>query len=327
MTKTILLHENALSRIADRLPSSDDIRFATVNDEGDFHLEGAATTSDDLTIDGAWMSLDFMRNNASRSFAVHALKSDTLQWMQTAAAGLDNPFFQDIMRKGVRITNSDAQAPAIAEFVMSQVLMHYHPVRQRLSSQEAHEWKRLAFREIAGETWTIIGLGNIGQEIAKRARGFDAHVVGLRRTPGDHIHANETAHPDEIFDLLPRSDVVVLACPLTDATSGMGDATFFQTMKEAATLVNIGRGGLINEEALIAGLEVGKPDFAILDVFQSEPLPQDNPLWDHPKVAVSGHTSAFGSGTAVRGDDLFLDNLGRFLAGSKLRNDVDPSRL
>ena len=327
MTKTILLHENAHARVQSRLPKTGDVRFACVNDQGDFQLEGTPIVSQDLAVDGAWMSLDFMANTSSRSFAVHALKSKTLTWMQTAAAGLDNAFFQDVMNKGVRITNSDAQAPAIAEFVMSQLLMHYHPVKQRFDAQENHAWTRLAFREISGGTWTIIGFGNIGQEIGKRARGFDAHVIGVRRSGGKHAHANEIVHPDDVRDLLPKSDVVVLACPLTDATAQMGNDAFFQEMKEGSTLINIGRGGLVDEASLIKGLAVGKPDFAILDVFETEPLPQDNALWDHPQIAISSHTSAFGSGTAARGDALFLENLDHFLNGTDFRNEVDPFRL
>lgn len=328
MSKTILLHKLAYDRVKADLPdAAKDCRFATIDEDGTARLDGKEVAIDTLTADGAWMSIDFLRNEASKVFAGHVLASDTVRWMQTAAAGLDHPFFQNALKKGITISNSDAQAPAIAEFVMAQVLAHYQPTVARAEAQKAHRWERLAFREISDQTWMIVGFGHIGMEIAKRARGFDAHVIGIRRTPGDHLFADEMAPPDLIPNLLPVSDVVVLACPLTDATHQMANGAFFKTMKEGTTFVNIGRGGLVNEADLLAGLEEGKPDFAILDVFDTEPLPGDSPFWDHPKVAVSGHTSAFGSGTRTRGDRLFLENLKKFLNGERLRNQVDPTRL
>lgn len=324
----ILLHENALARIRDRLEAvSGDLDLVTFQDDGTFMLNGSALDVDELRADVAWMSNDFFRGGASRAFAIAVLKSETLKWFQTASAGLDNEFFQNVMDKGVRLSNSDAQARAIAEFVMAQVIAHYQPTQERRAAQKARSWQRFGFREIYKTRWTIIGFGNIGSETGKRARGFDAHVTGIRRTPGDHAYADVMATMDDLPSLLPQSDVVVLACSLNDATSRLADAGFLAAMKEGATLINIGRGGLIDEAALLAGLDQGKPDFAILDVFDREPLPEESPFWAHERVAVSAHTSAFGSGTRDRGDELFLENVEKFLGGDRLRNEVDPSRV
>lgn len=324
----ILLHENALARIRDRLEAvSADLDLVTFRDDGTFMANGAAVDLEDLKADAAWMSNDFFRGDASRNFAIAVLKSETLKWFQTAAAGLDNDFFRNVMDKGVRLSNSDAQAKAIAEYVMAQVIAHYQPTQERREAQKAGKWQRFGFREVYKTRWTIIGFGNIGSEIGKRARGFDAHVTGIRRTPGGHDYADSMATIDDLQSLLPQSDVVVLACPLNEATSRLADAEFFAAMKDGATLVNIGRGGLIDEPALLTGLDEGKPDFAILDVFDTEPLPEDSPFWAHDKVAVTGHTSAFGSGTRDRGDELFLENVAKFIAGEPLRNEVDPSRV
>lgn len=321
----ILLHENAHTRIKDGLGAlARQVQFVLLRDDGTFWRDGEAVRTGDVDVTGAWMSNDFFRSGASRDFAVHTLKSSTLKWMQTASAGLDNPFFQDMLAKGVRISNSDAQARAIAEFVLAQLISHYQPTQDRREAQRAHEWKRLGFREIYQTRWTIIGFGNIGSEIGKRARGFDAHVTGVRRTEGAHDFADTMANPDDLSTLLPNSDVVVLACPITEATHHLANLEFFSSMKEGSTLINIGRGDLVDEAALLQGLEAGKPDFAILDVFHEEPLPSGSPFWEHPKVEVSAHTSAFGSGTAGRGDELFLENLGKFLDGQPLRNEVDP---
>lgn len=324
----ILLHDNAYTRIKDQLHAiSDDIAPVTFKDDGTFWQEGKAIEMEALKADAAWMSNDFFRSDASRTFAIAVLKSETISWMQTASAGLDNDFFKNVMEKGVRISNSDAQARAIAEFVMAQVIDHYQPTEERREAQRSRKWKRFGFREIYKTRWTIIGFGNIGSEIGKRARGFDAHVTGIRRTPGDHPYADAMTTLDALPTLLPESDVVVLACPLTAATTSLVDAGFLAAMKDGSTLVNIGRGGLVDETALLAGLDEGKPDHAILDVFATEPLPEQSPFWAHDKVTVSAHTSAFGSGTRDRGDELFLENVEKFLGGDPLRNEVDPSRV
>jgi phosphoglycerate dehydrogenase-like enzyme len=328
MTKTLLLHENAYQRVQDRLAQIDEpYSIVRLREDNTFFDGDKEIAEVDLSIDGAWMSNDFFRSDSARVFAVHILKSNSVKWLQTASAGLDNSFFQNVLEKGVRISNSDAQARAIAEYVMAQVLTHYHPTKERMEAQADHAWKRFGFRELYKTQWTIIGFGHIGMEIGKRARGFDAHVVGVRRSSGDHSYADAMATPDDLPDLLPQSDVVVLACPLSEATHHLANAAFFDQMKDGATLVNIGRGDLIDEPALLEGLDQGKPDFAILDVFAQEPLPETSPFWDHPRVAVSGHTSAFGSGTGGRGDELFLENLANFLAGRRLRNEVDPAKL
>jgi phosphoglycerate dehydrogenase-like enzyme len=124
--------------------------------------------------------------------------------------------------------------------------------------------------------------------------------------------------------VLPEADVVVLACALNDETRGMCDEAFFRAMKPGAVLINIGRGGLVDEDALRSGLDRDQPGHAVLDVFRTEPLPADSWFWDHPKVRVSAHTSNSGDGNAGRGDELFLENLRRYLAKEPLLNEADP---
>lgn len=275
----------------------------------------------------AWLSIDAMIGGPARDYFVAVLKSTSIKWVQTASAGLDNPIWAAIFKKGIRLTNSDAQAIAIAEYVLSQVLAHFQPTFERREAQSAHEWKRLGFREICATKWLIIGFGHIGSEIGRRARGFEAHVTGVRRSAEPHVHADQIITQSDIAEALPQADVVVLACPLNEATRLMVDEDFFAQMKEGSTLVNIGRGDLIDEDALVKALDKGIPEVAILDVFQTEPLPADSPLWDHPGIRVSGHTSAFGSGSRARGDQLFVENLKRFIAGDPLRNEVGPDQL
>ena len=158
-------------------------------------------------------------------------------------------------------------------------------------------------------------------------RPFGARIVGVRRTAGAHPLADAMGSLDEVKSLLPAADVVVLSTPLNDATRNMADAAFFAAMQPKSVLVNVGRGGLVDEPALLAALDAGAPEFAVLDVFATEPLPADSPFWDHPKVALCPHASSFGSGQAARNDAVFLENLRRRLAGEPLLYEADPRDL
>ncbi|WP_295812931.1 NAD(P)-dependent oxidoreductase, partial [uncultured Nitratireductor sp.] len=131
----------------------------------------------------------------------------------------------------------------------------------------------------------------------------------------------------DIQDFLPDADVVVLACALNEETRGMAGPRFFEAAREGSLLVNIGRGGLVDDAALIAALDSGRLSRAVLDVFHTEPLPPSDPLWAHPKITLTAHTSFNGSGVRARWDALFFDNLPRFLRGEALKNEVAPGSL
>jgi phosphoglycerate dehydrogenase-like enzyme len=174
----------------------------------------------------------------------------------------------------------------------------------------------------------MAGFGNIGHEIARRIKPFGVHLTVVRRSPAaDGDLADKVITLADMARELPQTDVVVLACALNDETRGMCDDAFFRAMKPGAILINIGRGGLVNEDALKAGLDRDQPAHAVLDVFQTEPLPAESWLWDHPKVRVSAHTSNSGDGNLGRGDDLFLENLRRYLAKEPLLNEAHPSEV
>jgi phosphoglycerate dehydrogenase-like enzyme len=247
--------------------------------------------------------------------------------VQTAAAGIDDPVFARIAAKGCAMTNSDAQAPAIADFILGAALDFYQQLTRRRELQAARDWHRLPFRELADTSWLIVGYGNIGRETAKRARAFGASITGIRRHPEPDPRIQRVAGMDELHACLPQADVVVLCCALNNATRNLGNASFFGAMKPGSLLINVGRGGLIDESALLAALAQERIGRAVLDVFQLEPLPPDNVLWQHPRVHVSAHASAFGSGKAGRGDELFLDNLGRYVRGEPLRNLINTDDL
>jgi phosphoglycerate dehydrogenase-like enzyme len=167
-------------------------------------------------------------------------------------------------------------------------------------------------------TWLVIGLGAIGGEIAQRARAFDAKVIGVRRSQRGRELVDELIRPASVLEVLPRVDVVVLAAPATDETAELVDSRFLSAMRPGSLLVNVARGELIDEPALLDALDRGIPEAAILDVFTTEPLPADSPFWTHPRVVMTPHSSGGGTGRVERAVDVFAENLVRWQRGDEL---------
>ncbi len=299
-----------------------------LRDDGSLLREGRGVSAEEARLEIAWASRDLfddLEHSRVRDFMVTVLKSDTLRWFQSGGAGVDHPVFGMISRKGVRLTNSDAGSVAIAEFVLAAVIDHYQPNPQRREAQADRCWKRFEFREIAGTTWLVIGLGNIGREVALRAGAFGAHVIGVRREPSGDEPVAEMIRPRDVKTTLPRADVVVLCTSLNPSSTGLVDSGFLSAMKPRSVLVNIARGGLVDEQALLESLDAGIPEYAVLDVFNTEPLPTDDPLWNHRRVRLTSHCAAEGSGSGARGDHGFLANLERYVAGKPLAFELDPA--
>jgi phosphoglycerate dehydrogenase-like enzyme len=212
----------------------------------------------------------------------------------------------------------------MADYVLWGVLDALQDGPRRRAAQAAREWARLPFREIDGSRWVIVGFGAIGQAVAVRARAFGAQVTGVRRNPAPDPAAERIASPADLPSLLPEADVVVLCAPATPQTRHIADAGFFARMKPGAVFVNVGRGALVDEPALLAALARGVPDHAVLDVFETEPLPPDSAFWGHPRVTLTAHASGFSAGNALRNDRLFVENLDRWIGGRPLLDEADP---
>jgi phosphoglycerate dehydrogenase-like enzyme len=210
--------------------------------------------------------------------------------------------------------------------VFAQVIQSFHPQQLRQQAQAEKRWETYEFRDVFGSTWVIYGLGHIGAELARRAQAFGVHVIGCRRTPVGDEPVDQMVRPDELLDVLPQADVVVLTAALSDENHHIVNTQFLELLQPGATLVNIGRGGLVDEAALLSSLEKAKPATAILDVFETEPLPEDSPFWEHPRVQLTAHCAGASDGTSWRGDQQFLDNLGRFLDGRPLAMQVSELR-
>ena len=180
------------------------------------------------------------------------------------------------------------------------------------------------FFELAGKTMLLIGVGAIGERTAKVAAAMGVHVLGVRRDSARTTpYVDEMYGPDQLLSILPRADFVVLTVPLTRETRGMIGAQELQAIKPSAYVVNIGRGGTIQEGALIRALQEGWIAGAGLDVFETEPLPSDSPLWDMENVIVTAHYAGLTPHYEERAMAIFVDNLERYCAGKPMRNVVD----
>lgn len=289
------------------------------------HREGQPLTWEEADVEVAWPTADLFADGAPlRPFFGFLVRHEALRWVQSPAAGFDNPVFATIVANGRRLTTSHVTDIPIAEYVIRAVLDHYQQPQRWAASAADKAWRQHDFREVHGSTWLIVGLGSIGTAIATRARAFGAHVVGVRRRPptGDE-QADEMVTPDHIRQRLDHADVVVLSAPATAETERLVDATFLDAMKPGSVLVNIARGALVDEAALVDALDRHQTiEAAILDVTDTEPLPSESPLWDHPAVTISPHNAGGGTGRYARAADLFIENLDRYVAGAPLRNEV-----
>ncbi len=325
MPPIVAMHDVSLKHIGPRLEALGlDIRIAPFDNAGNFRIDGAVVPAREAEIDYLWLSSHINPVNTGGEVFAQALACKSVGVLQTFNAGLDNPFYAKLAAKGVRILNSSAQGVAIAEYVMGQTLAVLQPIEEQRLMQAAKEWRVTRFREISRTHWLIVGFGPIGSAVAARAKAFGAKVSVLRRSDRPAAHTDRVGVLADGPAFAADADVIVLACPLNDTTRGFAGAAFFDAMKPGAILVNIARGGVIDDDAMIAALDSGRLDRAILDVFYKEPLPATSPLWTHPKIRITPHTSFAGDGVQARWDALFFDNIQRFVRGEPLLQEVDP---
>lgn len=322
----LLIHEKAYHRTRTAIAAHGAaIELLLVSDGGEITLAGAPVTPDEAAPDLVWANADAFFSAGARAFMTAALKSPNLKWVQSGAAGFDNPVFGQFIQKGARLTTSHGQAVGMADYVLWGVLDALQGGPDRRAAQTAGQWTRYVFREIEGSRWTIFGFGAIGRGVAVRAKAFGAHITAIRRSASHDPAADHMATRGEFLNLLPTTDVLVLCSPLTPETRHVADATAFSRMKPGSIFVNVGRGPLIDEPALLAALDQGIPSHAVLDVFETEPLPADSRFWGHPRVTLTPHSSGMSVGNAHRNDVLFLENLARYLKGGALENEALPA--
>lgn len=239
---------------------------------------------------------------------------------QVKAAGLD----ADSLERVAFTTSAGVHGGPLAEFAIFGLLAGAKTLPRLQEQQRAHNWSgRWEMAQLAEQTVLVLGLGGIGTEVARLLSAFGARVIGTARHERAVENVDEFVHPDDIASVASRVDAVVVALPGTASTEKLLDAAFFAAAKPGLVVTNVGRGTVIDEDALIHALDDGTVAFAALDVTAVEPLPADSPLWDHPRVLLSPHTAALNAGEDRRIAELFADNAGRLLDGKSLRNRVD----
>jgi phosphoglycerate dehydrogenase-like enzyme len=276
-------------------------------------------------LDIAFGNADAFFSWVVRDYMTAILKSPSLDWFQSAAAGIENPALMMIGQKARLYTTNHTQAESMAEWALWQALDFLRGGPDHRSQQSEHKWQRLRAREIRGSRWLVVGYGSIGQAVGRRVTALGGEVTGLRRSPGPADGAARIAHPDSLFSELPRADVVLLCPPHTPETENMANAAFFAAMTPDALFMNLGRGALVDEDALMAALDNSRPAFAALDVTRTEPLPPESPLWSHPRIALTPHDSSDTPGTVAGADETFLANLALYLAGKPMKHLVEPA--
>ncbi|HKP61968.1 MAG TPA: D-2-hydroxyacid dehydrogenase [Polyangiales bacterium] len=252
-----------------------------------------------------------------------------LRWIQTAGAGVEWLLTPEIVaRQALTITNaSGVHADQIAEHVFALLLALIRRLPLALAQQREQRWDSAPFvRDVpllAGSTLGILGVGAIGERVAELGAAFHMRVLGLRRASTPVPHVERMYPPESLHELLRESDYVVNALPLTAATRKLISAAELQSMRSNAVLINIGRGGTQDTDALVAALSEGRIAGAGLDVTDPEPLPPEHPLWHSDRVIITPHFSGGRPGYFEHVTDIFLDNLRRYRAGETLRNVVD----
>lgn len=265
-----------------------------------------------------------------KRFASLAAGLPSVRWLHTASAGVDHVLTPAIKAKtGLTVTDSGpAFEIAISEFVLAWILLVARRLPELIARQSERRWESVPQQELYGQTVGIVGLGPIGQGIAARAKAFGMTTLGYRRSQKDALNVDETlTGPDGLHRLLTESDYVVLAAALTGETKTLLGPERIALLKPSAWLINIARGALVDEPALIEALQKRRIAGACLDVFAQEPLPAASPLWDLPNVYIAPHNSpGWTTGLRERQKALFLDNLRRFSADEPLESVVDIGR-
>jgi len=253
-----------------------------------------------------------------------------VSWVHSRSAGVEEVLFPGLVESPAILTNARGVfSPALAEFAIAALLFFAKDVRRLLRSQAEGKWDPFDMEPLAGRTLGIVGYGDIGRAIAQKARAFDMRVIGLRRRPeasaGDPLVA-EVLPLDARLDLMRRADDVVIATPLTPETRDLIGRAEIAAMKPTATLVNLGRGPVIDEDALVEALQAGRIRGAALDVFTTEPLPAGHPFYRLDNVLLSPHCADHKAGWLEEAMHFFLGNLARFRRGEPLENEVDKRR-
>jgi phosphoglycerate dehydrogenase-like enzyme len=254
-------------------------------------------------------------------------RTTRLRWLHCLKAGVEPILSPELVTSDVVLTCArGVHKVPLAEFVMASVLFFSKDVARLIRNQQSGEWQQFDSEVVRGKVMGIVGYGETGRACAELARAFGMRVLGLRRHPelsrSDSL-ADQIFGPDRLLDMLASCDYVVLSAPSTVETRRLIGEAEINSMKSNAILINVGRGTLVDEAALICALEKGQIRGAALDVFEIEPLPSGHPFYHMQNILLSPHSTDHTSGWRERAVQFFLDNLERFIKGQPLNNIVD----
>ena len=253
-----------------------------------------------------------------------------LRWIHARSAGLDRVLVPEVVAHPAVVTNGrGAFSPALAEFVVAALLFFAKDLRRLVAQQAAGAWEPFDTERLEGRTVGIVGYGDIGRAVASRLKPLGTRTLALRRRPqlsGRDPLVEETLPHERLLELMARADDVVVAMPLTSETRGYVGREAIAAMKRTAVLVNVGRGPVVDECALVDALQGGRIRGAALDVFETEPLPAESPLWRLPNVLLSPHCADHVPGWVDEAMRVFLRQLDRFRRGEPLQDVVDKAR-
>ena len=267
-----------------------------------------------------------VRFDATQQFPRDALFAEGgPRWIANGGAGTDHLGHWNTSR--VIVTNAaGVAADMMAEYIMGGFLHFTLDVPGLQQDQNARRWRARTVRPIKGQVLLIVGLGHTGQALASRAKAFGMTILGTRARPRPMENVDEVGGVEALKQMLPRADFIAVATPLTSQTRGLLNNAAFSAMKRGVILADVSRGGVIETASLLAALQDGTVAGAALDVFETEPLPEDSPFWTQKNVLISPHCSSVSDDWAAASFALFLSNLKRWAAGQALFNIVDPDR-
>lgn len=304
------------------IPLSDELKKKIIDQASDFVIKEASPS--DVTaqeIVDAEIILGW--SNTISEALNHQIK---LRWIQAWLAGVDSLPLKKLEKQGTYLTTaSGANAIGIAEQVFGYLLIFARKLDVAVRNQVDHVWEvPNGLSEIQGKTMTVLGTGHIGQEIAKYANVFGMRTIGVSRTTKASSVFDKTYLQSELIDAVREADVVINCLPLTEKTQRMVNMSTFKAMKKTATYISVGRGKTTDNEALIQALQTKEIARAALDVYETEPLPKDNPLWNMDNVLMTPHSAGQTDRYNERIIDIFLENLAPYLKGDKpVRNLVN----
>ena len=279
-------------------------------------------------IEIAYLTRDIRFSDHYHTFSETVKAAPNLKWVHFTSTGIDqHPFLPALHERKVRLTTSaGSNGEPVGLTAIGGLLMLARGFPRWIAAQRERRWDpargKDVPRDLRGQTVIVVGLGNIGATVARFCKALGMTVIGVRRSPKrDDDPVDEIHTLDKLPELLPRCDWLVLACPYTKETHQLVNAQTLALMPKHAHLINVARGAVADEKALIAALQSKQVAGAYLDVFEKEPLPADSPLWDMPNVIVSPHNASASDGNDRRAAKVFTGNVQHFVRGEKMQNE------